>query len=71
MLEGAAGAGGVGIVMLVTYLKVVASRLDKVDANVERVVDKLDLLGNKVTDHEVRIQVLERLEERIRREEQL
>ncbi len=61
-------AGGGGILAVIAYLKIIARRFDKVDKIMDRIVQKFDKLDDKVRDHEVRIQVLEKLEQRERGE---
>ena len=64
ILEQAGAAGGGAAIVAAALFKLITVRFDRIDSSVEAVVDKLDRLDGKVRDHEVRIQVLEKLEER-------
>lgn len=63
ILQIVAGAGGGGLLVVVMYTRVLAARLDDIKAALETLVKKVDKLDESVTDHEVRIRVIEHVKE--------
>jgi hypothetical protein len=53
LLKIAAGAGGGGLAIVLMYAKMLAGRLDGISA-------KLDRMNGAITDHEVRLRVIEK-----------
>ena len=68
IIEQMAGPASGAVIVVVAYLKIIAKRLDRIDGSIHEVLGEVADLRSLVQDHEVRIRVIECLDERERKD---